>query len=622
MPGLNVSDVVNVQIVMSPLAVPLRNFGALCIAGPSPTIDVSERLRQYADLQGVSADFSSTSPEYLAADLFFSQNPQPALLYIGRFAQTATSAVLHGGIMTATQQATLLGQLQTIGNASLAVTVDGTERVAQATYGSLTGAPIALADQETLVTTLKAISNGAFSITIDGAAPEDIGPLDFTEAEVIGDIATIINTAMQSASTKGACNFSATLGAFVLTSASQGSSSTISFAASPSGGGTDVSGLLQLDSASGALAPLAGTDGLDFTQATNLNGVATIVTQALPGVTVTFDGTRFHMTALSSGANSTMTYAGPAGLGTDISGLMRLTQATGANAPVNGIGAETPLQCVTALRSHPQWYGFTFAVTPELPISDHIAVAQFIEGANPISIYGYTTQNTDCLDSTNTTDIASQMQGLDLERTFGQFSSSSPYAVCSMYARAFTVDFEASNTTITLKFKQQPGVTGEYLTETQAATLQRKNMNVFVFYSNDVAIIQEGVMANGFFFDEVNGCDWQANRIQTDLFNALYTAKTKIPQTDAGIQILVTTVEASLAQGVVNGLVAPGQWNTTGFGQLAQGQMLPKGYYVWAPLLASQSQADREARLAPTIQCAIKLAGAVHKANVVVNVNR
>jgi hypothetical protein len=184
------------------------------------------------------------------------------------------------------------------------------------------------------------------------------------------------------------------------------------------------------------------------------------------------------------------------------------------------------------------------------------------------------------------------------------------------------VDFEANNTVITLKFKSEPGVTGEQLTETQATTLRSKNCNVFVYYSNDVAIIQEGIMANGYFFDEVHGTDWQANRIQTDLFNVLYQAPNKIPQTNPGIHILVTTVENALAQGVVNGLIAPGQWNAPGFGQIVYGQMLPKGYYVWAPLLESQPQSVREQRIAPTIQAAIKLAGAVHFSNVIVNVNR
>jgi hypothetical protein len=105
MPGLSVSDVVKVSINLAPLAVPVRNFGAVCIAGPSTVIDTKERLRLYTSIDGIAADFGSSAPEYLAGLAFFSQAPRPAFCYVGRFAQTAASAILHGGRMTAAQQA-------------------------------------------------------------------------------------------------------------------------------------------------------------------------------------------------------------------------------------------------------------------------------------------------------------------------------------------------------------------------------------------------------------------------------------------------------------------------------------------------------------------------------------
>ncbi|MDE9537394.1 DUF3383 domain-containing protein, partial [Xenorhabdus bovienii] len=52
------------------------------------------------------------------------------------------------------------------------------------------------------------------------------------------------------------------------------------------------------------------------------------------------------------------------------------------------------------------------------------------------------------------------------------------------------------------------------------------------------------------------------------------------------------------------------------------GDMLTKGYYTYAAPIADQVQAEREKRKAPVIQCAIKLAGAVHFADVIINVNR
>jgi len=192
-----------------------------------------------------------------------------------------------------------------------------------------------------------------------------------------------------------------------------------------------------------------------------------------------------------------------------------------------------------------------------------------------------------------------------------------------MFARASTVDFSGVNTTITLKFKQEPGVTAETLTTTQAKALAAKNCNVFVNYNNGTAILQEGVMANGYFFDEVHGLDWLQNQIQTDVFNVLLTAGTKVPQTDAGVTQLINAIENGGAEmAVANGLCAPGVWNAPSVGVVQQGQTLSKGYYFYAPPVASQSQSDRSARKAPLIQGAMKLAGAIHFSNVSISVNR
>ncbi|HCK7193836.1 TPA: DUF3383 family protein, partial [Enterobacter roggenkampii] len=156
----------------------------------------------------------------------------------------------------------------------------------------------------------------------------------------------------------------------------------------------------------------------------------------------------------------------------------------------------------------------------------------------------------------------------------------------------------------------------------QAAAVDAKNANVFVYYANDTAILQQGVMANGDFFDERHGLDWLQNYVQTNLYNLLYTSTTKIPQTDAGVTRLLSNVEQSMDQSVTNGLVAAGVWNGGPIGQLNSGDTLTKGYYVYAQPLSEQAQADREARKAPLIQVACKLAGAVHYADVQINVVR
>jgi len=244
-----------------------------------------------------------------------------------------------------------------------------------------------------------------------------------------------------------------------------------------------------------------------------------------------------------------------------------------------------------------------------------------------VRIFGVTTQEGAALSATNSTDVASQLQALGYSRTFAMYSSSSPYACAAIFGDAFTTNFSGTNTLYTLKFDGVAGLVGENITESQASALNNKNCNVYVYYNISsgtgapIAILQQGTMANGTFFDVIHGTDWLQNAIQTAVFNLLYTIKTKIPQTDSGVTQIINVITGQLQQGVANALIAPGVWNGPPIGSIVTGQTLSTGYYVYAPPVATQSQAARAARQSPVIQACIKLAGAIHSVNVVLSVN-
>lgn len=489
--GLAVSDVVNVTTTISPIATPTRNFGAGLIVGVTDVIDTTERIRSYSGLTGVANDFGLTDPEYLAAAKFFGQSPQPSLVYIGRFAQSATKGRLNGGVLTASEQ---------------------------------------------LIASWTSISTGSMKISIDG-----------TE--------------------------------YILT-------------------------------------------GLNFSAALNLSAVAAIIDTALANASVEWDDNsgRFIVRSNSTGATSTVSYASSHTVGTDVSAKLKLTSSA-ASAPVVGIVAETLVQALDKMADKSgDWYAAIIAAS--VANDDALAASEYIEGLNKKRVIGYTVQTTTTIDNTLTTDLASVMKAAGYSRTWVQYSTTSPYAIASFFGRMSTVDFTSSDTMLTAKFKQEPGVTAETLTETQASALKDKNCNVFVNYDNDTAIIQEGVMSNGYFFDERHGCDWLEDAIQTAVWNLLYTSTTKVPQTDAGTTRIIATITKVLDQAVTNGMVAPGVWNADGFGLLKSGDTLKKGYYIWAQKVADQSQSDREARKSVPIKIAVKLAGAVHFANIAINVNR
>lgn len=283
---------------------------------------------------------------------------------------------------------------------------------------------------------------------------------------------------------------------------------------------------------------------------------------------------------------------------------------------------ETLPQAVNTLLGYNSWYGLHLAVASDPALADVTSVAAAIQAATVSRIFAYSTSDTAVMDSATSADIAATFKAAGYGRTFIQYSSKSRYAALSAFGRAFTVDFTGSNTTITLKFKQEPGVTYETLTAPQADALEAKNCNVYVYYNNDTAILEQGVMCNGDFFDERHGLDWLQNAVQTADYNTMYTSTTKIPQTDKGTTKRIANIELVLQQAVTNGLFAPGKWTGGDIGELTTGDTLTKGYYIYAQNVDDQTQADREARKGVPIQVAAKLAGAVHYGTVAITVVR
>lgn len=372
--------------------------------------------------------------------------------------------------------------------------------------------------------------------------------------------------------------------------------------------------------------------GINLTAVANMNAVAAAITAGTgwpAGTTCVWNAlySRFEIESTTTGAASSVAFLQTTGSGTDISALM-LAQVNQGGYTYAGQAAETASAALTLFENMvgQKFYGVNVpSLTPDVNgpnTTALLALAALIEGLNTKHFLVITSQEAGCVSTVSTTDILYLLKQLAYKRTFTQYSSFTPHAALSAAARLLGVNYEADGTAITLKFKQEPGVQAETLTATQVGALQGKNGNVFVNYNNDTASLEQGVMASGDFADIITTTDWLAVTMQRDLYNVLYTSTTKIPQTDGGVGLLLASAEARCAQGVRNGMIAPGVWNNGGFGKLKQGDYLEKGYYVYASSVNVQPQADRVARKSPPIQVAVKLAGAIHSADVTISVNQ
>jgi len=364
--------------------------------------------------------------------------------------------------------------------------------------------------------------------------------------------------------------------------------------------------------------------GIDLHSCADLAAVAAAVQTAvqaeLASTTVTYDGANFVVTSPTTGVNSIVGYAvAPTTTATtDLSVIMGLTALKGALRAAGG-AAEAPVDSLTALgRIDGSWYGFGF--TKEVADDDLLAASVWAE-ANA-KFHAITYASPAAYDGTSSADLGSRLKAAGLTRTLIQFSSTTDYAVASAAACGFQVNYDQINSTITLEFKQEPGVVPENLTATQYAALKAKNYCYLATVSNGFVMLFNTKTPSGRFFDEIVNLDWFAADLSNNAFTALATSPTKVAQTDKGMEVLLQAAAITCEKAVRNRLAAAAVWTHDGFGALATGDFLQQGYYLYAEPVASQSDADRAARVTPPIQGALCGAGAFHSLDIVFNFQR
>lgn len=190
-------------------------------------------------------------------------------------------------------------------------------------------------------------------------------------------------------------------------------------------------------------------------------------------------------------------------------------------------------------------------------------------------------------------------------------------------SRALSTNFSGSNTVQTMHLKDLAGVEADKgMTETLLQKCQTAGADV---YANIAGVAKVFCSGANDFFDNVYNLNWFVGQVEVALFNRLATVSTKIPQTEAGMSLLKESVELICQKAINNGFVAAGKWNSAdlfGNPEDLRRCVLDYGYYIYSQPIVEQDQTEREARQAPLIQVAIKYAGAIHKVNAIIYINK
>ena len=365
--------------------------------------------------------------------------------------------------------------------------------------------------------------------------------------------------------------------------------------------------------------------GIDLSGAATMADVVALIAAKVPGASVAWDvvGLRVVVQSTVTGQAGSLGYAvNQSGDGAYLGAMLMLEEGqasltTGADAVT--VPAETLPEAFAALQDRFQgWYAAAVA-DPGLTDDQIEAASDWIQAA-PAKVIGFTTTKAQHIEFEATNVFKRLFDKLN-DRTAVLYDKTDSYGVNSFLARALSVNFAANNSTITMMFKQLPGVAADDLTVTEAAKCKRLGINYYAYF-DESPMVADGTVIGGRFFDEVHILDWFIDAAQKETFATLYRSPTKIPGTDDGAHMLIASVNKVGREGVKNGAFAAGIWNGDGFGTLATGDRLDDGFYVWADTVDNLSTSDRENRKAPPIQVALKLAGAFHSADIIVNFDR
>lgn len=341
---------------------------------------------------------------------------------------------------------------------------------------------------------------------------------------------------------------------------------------------------------------------LDLSTATTYVEVATILSTALVGGTISHNGMQFVATSSTAGSASLVSFATE-----DLADALGLSQHLGKLA--DGLDPETPVQALTVADTKGiEWIGqdlhkkYRDNVTGGTGETS-LEIASWCEAAKKINLS--TTNNLAAVSSAIDSDVGSILKSAALRFSLTTFSkNASLYPGSSVFGRAASVNFSGIDTTITMNLKQCPGITAEDLTPGEFDVLESKNISAVVKIGDDINAYSSSRMASGSWLDTTHGLMWLENRCEVDLFNLLYREPTKVPYTQEGINITEARLTKSLRAAVRNGLAAPGY--------LPDGTYLPEGFIVKSVPLADVPASDKGDRRYNGLSFDMVGAGALH----------
>ena len=359
--------------------------------------------------------------------------------------------------------------------------------------------------------------------------------------------------------------------------------------------------------------------GLDFTRVNTVADIATVLNNQGLDVYIEADSDTIRFTSKRFGTTSGVVISAiTEGSVIDISTSTYLDAAAGTTVAGTDASGQTLSDAVSAALQQVYFGG--------------VLSTQFVDDAALIA-NSTAIQSMDCdyfeammsLKNISITGATIKSAGNGKTRTlaYSQGADAAKIATATYATIAKSVNYNGSNTALTMNLKQLTGVIPDGgLSDTYLLAANANGVDVYgntgglgCVYSND----------NNGYTDDIEANLWHKKATEVAGFNYLRQTNTKIPQTEQGMTGLKNAYAQVCEKAIRNNTIAPGTWNTAipfGDPEDFARNIEEKGYYIYSIPVAQQSQTEREARKAPIVQIALKRSGAFHFSDVIITVER
>lgn len=363
-------------------------------------------------------------------------------------------------------------------------------------------------------------------------------------------------------------------------------------------------------------------DGMDFTKISTVADIVSILAnQGLDCNVSVVDTNKIQFQSRKFGTDSTISLkASSSGTGTDLYGASYFDGANQTTAAGTDESGATLSDAIAAAEEVGYFGGIL--TTQQLSNNGIIAVATAVQGKD--HIYYEAIQSLKNIATLGGTIKATGDTKTRLLAKTDEGANASKIAIATYATIAQSTNYSGANTALTMNLKELTGVLPDYNMNSTYYNLAKTN-------GVDIYASTEGLSCvysfdNGYYTDDATNLLWLKKALEVSGFNYLRKTNTKIPQTEVGMSGLKQAYETRCSQGVANGVIGTGlKWNDSipfGDPEDFQRNIEEKGYYIYSLPIAQQQQAEREARVAPVVQIAIKLSGAIHSSNVIVQIQR